>query len=118
MLQTKQAVSDVRTAAGVTAARLDVRHFDETQAQPAGEQLLRLADAAGAGEVRLDFAAVEYVSSTGLGQLLVLHKRLRAAGGRLSLCNVRPAVYEVFAVTRLTGVFNVRPQEGAACRCA
>ena len=34
-----------------------------------------------------------------------------AGGGRLSLLNVRGPVYEVFSLTRLTAILDVRPQE-------
>jgi hypothetical protein len=46
----------------------------------------------------------------GLGALVALQKRLRAAGGRLSLRNVGGLVYEAFEVTRLTGVLGVGPK--------
>ena len=108
---------DVR-AAGVTAARLNAKSFDQANARAVGDELSRLADAAGAGELHLDLAPLERLSSAGLGKLLLLYKKVRAAGGKLSLHNARPAVYGVFAVTRLTGLFNVRPHEGAACQCA
>ncbi len=117
-LQTQHAIADVRAAAGVTAARLTVKSFDDANAQAVGDELLRLADTVGAAELRLDLCALEYLSSAGLGKLLVLYKRLRAAGGRLSLCKVRPVVYEVFEVTRLTGLFDVCPAGGEARACA
>ncbi len=119
LLQTQHAIADVRTVAGATSARLTVTSFDDANAQAVGDELLRLADTAGAAELRLDLCALEYLSSAGLGKLLVLYKRLRAAGGRLSFCKVRPVVYEVFEVTRLTGLFDVCPagDESRACAC-
>jgi anti-anti-sigma factor len=56
----------------------------------------------------LDLSGFESPTAAGLGQLVTLHKRLRASGGRLVLCNVGEAAYEVFAVTRLTDVLDVR----------
>jgi anti-sigma B factor antagonist len=56
---------------------------------------------------------VDFLSSLGLTALLTAHKHLRARGGRLTVMNVRPHVYEVFAVTRLTTVFEVCKQEAA-----
>ncbi len=119
LLQTQHAIADVRTVAGATSARLAVNTLDEANAQAVGDALSGLADAAGAGELRLDLSDLQYLSSAGLGKLLVLYKRLRAAGGRLSLCKVRPVVYEVFEVTRLTGLFDVCPagDESRACAC-
>jgi anti-anti-sigma factor len=56
----------------------------------------------------LDLSGFENPTAAGLGQLVTLHKRLLASGGRLVLCNVGEAAYEVLAVTRLTEVFDVR----------
>ena len=64
----------------------------------------------------LSTPTVESVSSVGLGKLIGLHKRVRAAGGLLTLCNVTPFVHEVLEVTRLTTLLDVlrRGQEAGA----
>src|SRR4051812_41831819 len=56
----------------------------------------------------LDLGAVAAPTAGGLGQLVGLHRRLRAGGGRLVLCNVGARAYEVFEVTRLTELLDVR----------
>ena len=60
------------------------------------------------GVVALDLANVEYVTSTILGHLVALNKRLHGAGGRLTLENVRPAVREILNVTLLDQVLDLR----------
>ncbi|HYH68533.1 MAG TPA: STAS domain-containing protein [Urbifossiella sp.] len=55
----------------------------------------------------LDLSAVEFLSSTALARFLRLHREVREGGGRLSLVNVRPAVYRVFVVARLDRVLDV-----------
>jgi anti-sigma B factor antagonist len=72
------------------------------------EQLLELADGPIQGTLFLDFANVEYLSSLMLGTLLRLHRMLKEAGRQLTLGNLRPEVYEVFEVTRLTMLLDVR----------
>ncbi len=79
----------------------------------ADQRLLRLVDELDWPQLTLDFSVVEFLSSVGLATLLTAHKQLRARGARLAVVNVRPHVYEVFAVTRLTTVLDVRPQEAA-----
>lgn len=59
----------------------------------------------------LDFGNVYAVTSTALGTLVALHRGLLAAGRHLTLRNLRPEVYEVFAVTRLDLVLDLRPAE-------
>lgn len=49
----------------------------------------------------LDFGNTDQITSEELGTLIGLHKRLTASGGRLTLFNLSPKVYEVFTVTRL-----------------
>jgi len=72
-------------------------------------QLLALADPAGTKVVALDLGNVEYVTSTILGHLVALHKRLHGADGRLTLENVRPAVQDILRVTQLDQVLDARP---------
>ena len=59
--------------------------------------------------VILEMSNIQYLTSTVLGHLLVLHKRLAAGGGRLTLENPRPAVREVLQVTLLDQVLDIHP---------
>jgi anti-anti-sigma factor len=65
-------------------------------------------DGLGGAEARLDFGAVEYIESRELGALVVLNRKVRDAGGRLALVNVRPFVAGVLEVTRLDTILDVR----------
>jgi anti-anti-sigma factor len=55
----------------------------------------------------LDFAKVRWITSAELGMLVLLHKRLAARGGRLTLFNLGEEIYEVFTVTRLHTLLEV-----------
>jgi anti-anti-sigma factor len=92
---------------GTAAVRILPQALDEVTAQAVGEQLLSLADGLGGGQLYLDLGNVRYLTSTMLAKLLALHKKLSAAGGRLRLHNLTPCAYEIFEVTRLTGVLDV-----------
>jgi anti-sigma B factor antagonist len=61
--------------------------------------------------VVLDFGTVSCVGSDDLNALVVLHERMKVTGRRLALINVRPDVAEIFALTRLNTLFDVRPAE-------
>jgi len=89
-------------------ARLNLRSLDELGAERARPHLLGLARSRPGRNLHLDLGRLEYLSSTGLGLLVALHHQVRAAGGRLSLLNVAAPVYEVFSVTRLTSLLDVR----------
>jgi anti-anti-sigma factor len=56
-----------------------------------------------------DCAALNYVSSAGLRALLSLRKRSQAAGLRLRLCRLQPAVSQVFEISGFTGIFELYP---------
>ena len=60
-----------------------------------------------ASRLLLDFSDVAFISSKVLGQVITLDKVVKASGGRLKLCNVRPEIYELFRLTRLDRVFEI-----------
>src|SRR5262249_12466421 len=49
-----------------------------------------------------------------LSKLIAARMKLEAQGGRLVLCNLGPQLREVFAVTRLDGLFHFRTDEAAS----
>jgi anti-anti-sigma factor len=59
--------------------------------------------------LHLDFRDVQLVTASGLGQLVALHRALQARGGRLTLSRLSAPLREVFEVTRLAGVLDIRP---------
>ena len=90
-------------------ARLEARRLNEWDAAPAFGPLLEMARGSAGREMRLDLSGLQYVCSAGVGLFVTLNREVKARGGRLSLINVPAPVYEVFAVTRLTDVLDVRP---------
>jgi anti-sigma B factor antagonist len=55
----------------------------------------------------VDCRKLEYISSAGLGVLLMTQKRLKAAGGELSLINVNHHIRDVFRYSGLDQVFKI-----------
>ena len=55
----------------------------------------------------LDFDGVEFLASDALQSLINLQKKTEQAGGRLQLCTIRPEIYEVFTITKLSKMFNI-----------
>ncbi|HXG10107.1 MAG TPA: STAS domain-containing protein [Gemmataceae bacterium] len=96
--------------AGATVIRFAGRsvRLGEQHLQIVDEQLASLARNLGRREIQLDFGNVECLATTALGRLVKLHKRVQAEGGRLSLCGVSPHIYEVFEITQLTNLFDIR----------
>ena len=85
-----------------------VRLCDEMLTEESVRAIPRLPEGPGRHRVMLDLGGVRIPTAGGLGALVTLHQRLRAGGGTLTLLNVRPWVYEVFELMRLTEVLDVR----------
>ncbi len=98
---------------GVSLARLDLERLSETDVERVRAQLGEWAGGRRGQELHLDLGKLEFMTSTGLGLFLSLHQEVREAGGRLRLLNVRESVYELFTLTRLDGIVDVR-RPGAA----
>ena len=82
--------------------------LDEDTIERIRETLFALADEAGLSPLVLDFRNVDYMTSLTLGTLVTLHKKLLADGRRLTIQNVGPRVFEIFAVTRLDEYLDLR----------
>jgi anti-sigma B factor antagonist len=74
------------------------------------DRLVGIALAPGHTHLLLDFGNVEYISSAAIGTLVVLRRKLLAAGRHLTLRNTRPAVHEVFTVSKLDELLDVQPE--------
>jgi anti-sigma B factor antagonist len=82
--------------------------LDEETLDKIHDRLLALADEPGESDLLLDFGNVEYLTSTTLGTLVSLHKKLLGRGRHLTVGNLSPQVHEVFAVTKLDKCLDVR----------
>jgi anti-anti-sigma factor len=92
-----------------TAARfIGCDSLNEYNTDAVGEQLSHLIEGRTRPQLHLDLVGIRYVSSSALGKLLALNRKVRAAGGRLVLCNPSPAVVEVLTVTGLHTILEVR----------
>jgi stage II sporulation protein AA (anti-sigma F factor antagonist) len=87
--------------------------FGTVERQPEDAQLLSNIVELQQPQLILDFSNVEFLTSLGLSMLLTLRKRLAEGGRRLAILNLQPHVYEVFSVTRLNTLFDVRQQDAA-----
>jgi anti-sigma B factor antagonist len=85
--------------AGGTLVRVVCR-LDAEGTEPLVQEIDRLLRA-GEHVVRLDLAAVAFISSAGIGGLVSAHKKLVAAGGRLAVVAASPQVAGVLRLTKL-----------------
>jgi anti-anti-sigma regulatory factor len=95
----------VETGGGVTVLTFTANK--RVLADMLGSELHGRTEGLGEGHLLLDFSNVKQLGSAELETLLVLHRRLQWAGGRLTLFNVTDEVYEVFEVARLHTVLTI-----------
>ena len=93
---------------------VDRKILDETNIQELGKELFRLVEEEDRKSLLLNFSTVDFLSSAALGKLITLDKKVKAHGGKLKLSNIRPEIYEVFAITRLNKLFDIRDDEADA----
>ncbi|WP_010586970.1 STAS domain-containing protein [Schlesneria paludicola] len=100
---------DIEEVNGVTIATfVDKKILDEANIQTIGSQLFALIDEDGRKKIILDFTHVEYLSSAALGKLIIMDKKAKTASTKLRLCSIRPEIYEVFEITRLNKIFDIK----------
>ena len=96
---------------------MTVVRFAETKITDAGRieelsrELIRLIDSEHPCKLLLNFDKVDYLSSEALRVFLLLNKKAQSRGTMLKLCNVMPAIFQVFEITGLKKVFDIHPTE-------
>jgi anti-anti-sigma factor len=101
---------DGQAARDGAAIKLTAEWLQDPTAEAAGGRLFRLAEERGRHGLVLDLGEVPYLTSMWLSQLVALHQRVRGLGGQLTLVNVPAPVYEVFQVTNLDTLLDLRPE--------
>ena len=106
---------EVTEVGEVTVVRFfDRKILDEATIQELGRELFQLVEEEGRRSVLLNFSSVEFLSSAALGKLITLDKKVKSHNGKLKLSNIRPEIYEVFAITRLNRLFDIKEDEADA----
>jgi anti-anti-sigma factor len=62
----------------------------------------------------IDFAGVDFITSAGLRAVLVLLKKVKAAGGSFALCSVQEPVREILGITGFTSMLSIHPARADA----
>jgi len=67
-------------------------------------------------KIILNLADVDYIDSSGVGQLVGSFTAVRNAGGELKLMNLTQKVHDVLHVTKLYTVFDIKDDEFTAVK--
>ena len=88
---------------------------DATSAPSVEQALVGVIDQ---GEKRLvlDCAGLDFISSAGLRSLLLAVKKMKAAGGGISLAALQPNVKEVFDISGFSALFTIHGSRADALK--
>lgn len=102
-------------SAGVVVVNfVDRKILDAANIQSLGEELFELVEKGGNNKLVLNFRTVEFLSSAALNKLIILDRKVKAKSGKLKLCNLKPEIQEVFVITRLNQLFDIKDSENDA----
>jgi anti-anti-sigma factor len=106
---------DVNEVGDVTVVRFrDQKIIEDINIQELGQEMFRLVEVDNRKKLLLNFSSVDFLSSAALGKLITLDKKVKAHGGMLRLTNIRPEIFEVFAITKLNRLFDIKDDEADA----
>jgi anti-sigma B factor antagonist len=67
-------------------------------------------------KILLNLADVDYIDSSGIGELVSAYTAVRNVSGELKLLQLTRRVHDILQITRLFTVFDVQSDEDAAVR--
>jgi len=85
-----------------------------------GEGSVQLRDATrdllskGSKNILLNLGDVNYIDSSGIGELVSAYTTVRNQGGELKLLNLTKKVHDLLQITKLYTVFDVKDDEASA----
>jgi anti-sigma B factor antagonist len=111
-MATKALEANVRQQGSV--AVIDLRGEIDIFGEEALNAAYAEAERRDAPAVLLNFAAVDYINSTGIALIVALLGRARKTGRRLLTTGLSPHYVEIFTITRLADFMHIYPDEATA----
>ena len=106
---------DVSQVGEVTVVRFrDQKIIEDINIEELGQELFRLIEVDHCNKILLNFSSVDFLSSAALGKMITLDKKMKSRGGDLKLSNIRPEIYDVFVITKLNRLFDIKDDEADA----
>ena len=90
--------------------------FESSLIQDVGEELQSLLTDHGRTRILLDFAHVQYISSSMLGQLARLVKEVEKAKGQLKLTGLGPVLRDTFRISHFESLFAIYDDQASALK--
>ncbi len=95
---------------------VDKKIVDSGNIEEMGSELLSVVEVDHMKHVLLNFEGVEFLSSAALNKLIGMDRKVKEVGGILRLCTLKGEIMEIFELTRLNRVFDIRKTEAEALK--
>lgn len=93
----------------VIAELTDDKILDEAQLLSLETSFMPLIEQNPKIQLIIDFSNVKFLTSSVLGLLIRISKKVYEADGRLRLASISPKIMEIFRITRLDKIFEIFP---------
>ena len=106
---------EISSQGGVTIVRFkDQKILDEADIQQLGSELTEVVSAEDNDRIVLNFENVGFLSSAALGKLISVKKKAVTNNVELKLCCIAANLFEVFRLTNLDQVFDIKDTQDEA----
>jgi anti-anti-sigma factor len=86
---------------------LNIEGRMDTTNSPAFETEIDKIYSSGEKDIIIDCSGMKYISSSGLRVFLIAQKRAIALKGKLHICNMQPAISEIFVISGFSNIFRI-----------
>ena len=97
----------VEESDGILRVALVPHEVADAESDAAAEQLFALVARLRASRLVVNLAGVRKLCSTMIGKLVALHQQIKAAGGRMVVCEIGPELGGMFTTLRLGRVLTL-----------
>jgi len=109
MTENKPRISVKYTEKATIVTLTDEKILEENDIRAVQDSIMPVIDQSERMNLVVDFQNVRFLSSSVLGLLIRISKKIYERDGELRLCNINPKIHEIFKITRLTKVFDIYP---------
>ena len=92
----------------------DEKIIDQDTILELGQELFDLIETDQRNKIVLNFSNVQFLSSAALGKLITFDKKAKRAKAELIMTNISPEIFQVFAITKLDKLFQIKDTEADA----
>ncbi len=86
---------------------LDREILDEITISEITDSLFAVVEEKSPVNLLLNFKEVQHLSSSALGALIRLNKRIGETKGQFRLSNIKSSLYDIFVITKLNKIFSI-----------